>query len=93
MKDLKQLKVRVKVVPNASCDQIVAWLGNALKVKVRAVAEGGKANKAVIELLADQLEIAKAQIQITSGLTQANKVVILQGISQPQLEALLPSND
>ena len=43
----------VKVVPGGSRDEIAGMLGDALKIKVSAQAEGGKANRAVCELLRD----------------------------------------
>lgn len=45
------------------------------KIWVNAPPEDGKANKAVIELLADYLEISKSKINIVGGLTNRNKIV------------------
>jgi len=47
-------RLKVKVVPGSSRDQIAGWLGDALKIKVTAPPERGKANEAVIEILADR---------------------------------------
>ncbi len=41
------MKLDLKVVPKSSRDCIAGWLGDALKVRVRAPAERGKANAAV----------------------------------------------
>lgn len=41
-------RLAVKVVPGSSRDQIVGRLGDALKIKVTAPAEKGKANTAVV---------------------------------------------
>lgn len=48
-------RLTVKVVPGSSRDQIVGWLGDALKVKVTAPPEKGRANAAVVAILADRL--------------------------------------
>ncbi len=72
--------IRVKVVPGASRDQVVGRLGDALKVKVIAPAEGGKANKAVCALIAKALGVPKRQVRVTAGHTQPNKQLIVSGI-------------
>ena len=46
----------IKVVPGASRDRIVGVLGSALKVAVSKPPQGGAANRAVVELLAEALE-------------------------------------
>ena len=78
----------VKVVPGASRDEIVGALGSALKVKVTAPAEKGKANEAVCSLLAGALAITKAQVQVLAGHTQPNKRIALQGVSVDKVRQL-----
>ncbi|MGI9178416.1 MAG: DUF167 domain-containing protein, partial [Pirellulales bacterium] len=41
-------RLRVKIVPGSSRNEIVGWLGDALKIKVTAPPEKGKANDAVV---------------------------------------------
>lgn len=82
-------QLKVKVIPNASKPEISGWLGWELKIKVSAQPEKGKANKAVIELLAKVLEINKKQITIESGQTSVHKVIAIQGIDQSDLQARL----
>ena len=50
-------RLSLKVVPGSSRDEVVGWLANALKVKVKAPPEKGRANEAVVALLADRLGI------------------------------------
>lgn len=71
--------LRVKVTPKASAERIkkeVAADGSALyKVYVTAAPEDGKANEAVIKLLAKALGVAKSSLTITHGLTSREKTI------------------
>ena len=55
--------------------QVQAALDGTLKVWLRAEAKEGKANKALIELLADYYEVSKSLVRIVSGLKVKNKIV------------------
>ncbi|MBI1373844.1 MAG: DUF167 domain-containing protein [Phycisphaera sp.] len=70
----------MKVVPGGSRDQIVGLLGDALKVKVSAPPEGGKANKAVCALIAKATGVAKRDVAVVSGATQPHKRIGITGI-------------
>lgn len=66
----------LKVVPKSSKDEIVGLLEDgALKVKVTAPPEKGKANAAVCELLAAAFDVPKRNVEILRGETSANKQV------------------
>lgn len=54
--------------------------GNSYKVYVTASPEDGKANKKVIELLADYFKVAKAQVKIIKGEVSRNKIIEIEGI-------------
>jgi uncharacterized protein (TIGR00251 family) len=73
------IQLRLKVVPKASADRIVGWIGDRLKVQVRAAPERGKANAAVLGLLAKALGLGRASIRITAGETSAQKTVQIEG--------------
>ena len=79
----------VKVVPGSSRDRIVGTLGQALKVVVSPPAQKGAANKALVKLLAKQLDIRPAQIQILSGKTQARKQILVLSLTAAQLRSRL----
>ena len=75
------MKLQIKVIPSSSKDCIVGWLENTLKIKVKAPADKGRANKAVIKLLEGNLELAKGSISITNGTTSGNKIIEIDGIN------------
>ena len=79
----------VKVVPGGSRDQIVGVLDGALKLKVAAPPEGGKANKAVIALLAKTLGVSKRDITIIAGRTNPHKRIAVAGCTADQVHAVL----
>jgi uncharacterized protein (TIGR00251 family) len=86
------MKLLVKVVPGASADRIVGWLGEALKVRVTAPPEGGKANRAVEGLLTRRLGIPKSAARIVSGSRSARKIVEISGLSAAELKCLLSAD-
>ncbi len=79
-------RLQIKVVPGSSRDQIAGKLGDALKVQVAAAPERGKANQAVINLIADSLGLRPGDIQIVQGQTQPRKVLQINGIEQNELD-------
>jgi len=76
----------VKVVPGSSRDQIVGWLGDALKIKVAAPPEKGRANEAVIELLADHLGISTDDVEVASGHSSTSKVITITGMDDEAIK-------
>ena len=69
------MKLHIKVIPSSSKDCIAGWLKDTLKVKVKAPAEKGKANKAVIKVLEKTLDLPKGSILICSGTTSSRKII------------------
>jgi len=64
----------------------VGWLGDALKIKVTAPSEKGKANEAVIELLADRLGIHADDITVESGHSSPSKVIAITGMDDQAIK-------
>lgn len=83
------MKLAVKVVPGASRTQLAGWLGNELKIRVSAPPEKGKANKAVLRLLAKTLQIAENELTIVSGLTNSHKVIEIDHLSESEVKQKL----
>ncbi len=68
------MKINIKIIPNAKKNKIMQE-ADAMKVYVTAPAVDGKANKALIELMADHFDIAKSSVKIIKGEKSRNKVL------------------
>ena len=89
------ISVSLRVTPRGGRDDIdgVETLANGrsvVKVRVRAIAEGGEANRAVTELLAKSLGVSKASVRLLSGATSRIKQVAVDGDPNKLGEALRP---
>ena len=78
------VSVALRVTPRGGRDDIdgIETLANGrpvLKVRVRAIAEGGEANRAVTELLAKVLGVPKAKVRLLSGVTSRMKQIAIEG--------------
>ena len=69
------IELVVKVVPGASRTRVVGALGSALKIAVSAPPEGGKANDAVVRLLAELFGVKRTEVTIVAGQTKPLKRV------------------
>lgn len=77
----------VKIVPGASRTKYLGeWQGRA-RIAVAAAPEKGKANQAVIELLADLLDINRRQIAVVTGPTSPLKTIRIEGVAASAVAA------
>lgn len=75
----------VKAQPGSRQDAIKGWQDGALKVAVTQVAEKGKANRAIMQVLAKQLKLRKSQIELLRGETSSNKHFLIRDCSEDDL--------
>jgi uncharacterized protein (TIGR00251 family) len=78
------VSVAVRVTPRGGRDAIdgLETLANGrtvVKVRVRTIAEGGEANRAVVELLAKALGVPKGRVRVLSGTTSRLKQIAVDG--------------
>ena len=85
--------ISVRVVPSSSRNKIVGWYGKQIKIKVQAPPEGGRANKAVLDLISREFGFQRSKIEIVSGEKSVDKVVEVSAISDEDLEKSLNSLD
>jgi len=79
----------VRVSPGAKRDEIVGWRGNALRVRVRAAPEKGKANEAVCALIASATGTPKRSVVIERGHASRDKVALVEGLTEDELMSRL----
>lgn len=69
------LIIEIKIFPSSGKQEFVLDSSGILKCYIKSQPEKGKANKEVIEFLAESLEIPKYLISIVSGLTTQRKKI------------------
>ena len=76
--------LHVRVQPKARANAVKGWHGHALRVSVTAVPEDGKANRAVIALLAEMFDVAPSSISLVRGAASRDKWFRMpQGVKIP----------
>jgi len=81
--------VSVKIQPNSSKDRVIGEYADRIKIAVTVTPERGKANKAVIKVLAKWLGVKSSDIQIISGEKLRDKEVFVRNITKEKLYKLI----
>lgn len=77
------------IVPGARKTEVDGIHGDALKIRLQAPPVDGKANKALVEFLAEKLGIAKSAVSLIRGETSRAKTVLVRGIPCDRIRHLL----
>jgi hypothetical protein len=77
----------VKAQPAAKKDAILGERAGALRVAVTAAPERGRANDAIVELVAAALKLKRSQISLLTGETSRDKRLLIEGITPDDLKA------
>jgi uncharacterized protein (TIGR00251 family) len=78
------LRLLVTVTPGASRDELVGRHGEGWKVRVAAAPQRGRANHAVVTLLAEALGIDRGSVRIVAGHAARRKVVEIEGLGEKE---------
>ena len=81
--------LRVKALPGSKRDEVRGVDGGALKVAVTAPPEKGRANKALLTLLAEFLGVPRRDLSIVKGETTRDKRVEVAGVTAAEIEEKL----
>jgi uncharacterized protein (TIGR00251 family) len=79
----------VRAQPGARKAGVLGEQAGALKVAVTAPPEDGRANRALLEALRDQLGLKRSQIELLSGATSRDKRFLIRGVRKAELAARL----
>lgn len=79
------LRFRIKVQAKAKREEIAGIINGVLRVRVNAPALEGRANNAVIALLAKRLHVTKASVKITAGTRSSQKTIVVSGLQRAEM--------
>lgn len=82
-------RLRVRVVPGSAAPGIAGRHGDDWKIRVREAPERGRANDAVLELLAGALSVPKRDLRLVSGHGSRTKIVELNGLTAAETDRRL----
>ena len=82
-------RVRLRVAPGATRASVVGRHGEGWIVRVAVAPERGRANEAVLRLLADALRVPREAVTLVSGHTGRDKIVELVGLGPAQVDRRL----
>jgi uncharacterized protein (TIGR00251 family) len=85
----RRTRIGLRVSPGSSRTRIVGAYDGGWKVQVAAPAEGGKANGAVVRLLADVLSLPTPRLRIVAGQTSRAKIIEIEGLTREAIDAAL----
>ena len=85
--------LELKIIPNAPRNEVVGWLGAALKVKIHAPALEGRANDALLDFLAEYLDLPRRSISLVRGDKSRQKIVRIEGLDEISLRHRLDLRD
>ncbi len=86
----EELEFQVRLSPRAAADEIRGWdEAGRLKVRVTAPPLAGRANQALVKLLARTLSVPSRDVCIVRGETSRTKVVVVRGITAGRAEKAL----
>jgi uncharacterized protein (TIGR00251 family) len=87
--DRTQTKITVRVQPGGRRNEVLGFAGEVLRVKVTARPVEGKANTAVVELLALALGVRSARISLVRGHRSRDKMLVVENLTEEEVQRLL----
>jgi uncharacterized protein (TIGR00251 family) len=86
----KRSTLKVRVSPKSQKGLVVGWMDDgALKVKVLAAPEGGRANIELLRVVAEELRIPVRQVTITRGCSSTEKLLKIVGLDEEEVRRRL----
>jgi uncharacterized protein len=85
----REARIRVRVQPGASGEEIVGERAGSLVVRLTAPPVEGRANEALRKLIAKRVGVAKGRVTVVRGARTRDKVVRVEGIGEAELRRAL----
>ena len=82
-------RIVLRIVPNARRTEVVGMHGDAIKIKIHSPATDGKANAALLEFLAEELDVPARSVRIVSGEKSRDKLIECDTIDAEKAQARL----
>lgn len=82
--------LKIRVTPGSRKDEIAGWHGDALRVRVKAPPERGKATGAAIKLVASALDVPAQRVTLERGATSREKLLRIEGLTDHEIYKRLP---
>jgi uncharacterized protein len=82
-------RVTVTVSPGAATSELVGRHGDGWRARVAAPPERGRANEALVELLASTLAVPRASIRVVAGQAARRKVVAVDDLDAGEIDQRL----
>ena len=81
--------IEVRLTPRSAKDEIAGWTDGVLRVRVKAPPVDGKANQALLDLLARRLGLSSSRIEIVGGVTARTKRIRLVDVTRDEVLKVL----
>lgn len=81
--------IRVRLTPRGGRDAVDGWDGDILRVRVAAAPVDGKANEALVRLLAGRLRVAASRVALASGAAARIKTVEIDRMTLDEVRSAL----
>ena len=85
--------IRVHLTPRSARDEVLSLEGDVLRAWVTAPPVEGRANEALLRLLAEALGVPKSSLRIVRGQRSREKLVAVEGLDASEVMRRLESRD
>ena len=85
-----EVRFAVRLTPRSSANRVDGVVDGVLRVRVAAPAVEGAANLALLQLLADELGVARRDVRLVAGATSRQKLVMVDGLDPEAIVARWP---
>ncbi len=82
-------RIHVRLTPRGGRDAIDGWDGDVLRVRVSVAPVDGKANDALVRLLAKALGLPASRVTLASGATSRGKTIDVDGMTPNEVRSAL----